>query len=85
MPPLEYGIPDPRLFGESRQRGLRRSNNPTPFNSRLATPNRFRVGLCLPMRGVAGIWGPSCLASAQLGQFELNCGSGVAGLPCVCT
>lgn len=34
------------------------------------------------MRGTAGIWGPSCLAAARLGQAELNCCSGIAGLPC---
>jgi urea transport system substrate-binding protein len=34
------------------------------------------------MRGTAGIWGPSCLASAQLGQAELNRLSGIAGREC---
>lgn len=34
------------------------------------------------MRGAAGIWGPSCLASAQLAQAELNRSSGIAGQPC---
>ena len=34
------------------------------------------------MRGTAGIWGPSCLASAQLGQAELNRLSGIAGRKC---
>ncbi|CAN5716942.1 substrate-binding domain-containing protein [soil metagenome] len=42
----------------------------------------FRVGLCTPMRGTAGIWGPSCIASAQLAEAELNRGSGVARRPC---
>jgi urea transport system substrate-binding protein len=82
MPPPVNGIPDPRLFGESRRYDLRRSNGPTPFNRRLVTPDTFRVGLCLPMRGTAGIWGPSCLASAQLGQAELNRLSGIAGREC---
>lgn len=42
----------------------------------------FRVGLCVPMQGSAGIWGPSCVASAQLAEAELNQLSGVAGRPC---
>jgi urea transport system substrate-binding protein len=42
----------------------------------------FRVGLCAPMRGAAGIWGPSCMASAQLGLAELNQGAGIAHRPC---
>ena len=42
----------------------------------------LRVGLCVPLRGVAGIWGPSCLASAHLAEFELNRARGIAGRPC---
>ena len=42
----------------------------------------FRVALCAPLRGPAGIWGPSCLASARLAQDELNRWSGIAGRPC---
>ena len=42
----------------------------------------FRVGLCLPMGGSAGIWGPSCLASARLAERELNQANGIAGAPC---
>lgn len=42
----------------------------------------FRVGLCLPLRGSAGIWGPSCGASAQLAEAELNQSSGIARRPC---
>ncbi len=43
----------------------------------------FRVALCVPMRGSAGIWGPSCVASARLAEAELNRLSGIAGRPCV--
>ena len=82
MPPLENGIPDPRLFGEFRRQGPRRSNDSMPLKRRLVTPDSFRIGLCLPMRGTAGIWGPSCLASARLGQAELNRLSGIAGREC---
>lgn len=42
----------------------------------------FRVALCAPLRGPAGIWGPSCLASARLAQDELNRWAGIAGRPC---
>ncbi|MBC7939148.1 MAG: substrate-binding domain-containing protein [Chitinophagaceae bacterium] len=42
----------------------------------------FTVGLCLPMQGSAGIWGPSCLAAARLAEGELNRGNGIAGRPC---
>ena len=42
----------------------------------------FRVGLCVPMQGAAGIWGPSCLASARLAESELNRAAGIAGRPC---
>ena len=42
----------------------------------------FRVALCVPMSGRAGIWGPSCLASAELAARELNAEAGLAGRPC---
>jgi urea transport system substrate-binding protein len=82
MPPPEDAIPDPQSFGESRRRTRRRSNDLRAFRRVPAARDRFRVGLCLPMRGVAGIWGPPCLASAQLGQAELNRLSGIAGREC---
>lgn len=44
--------------------------------------NEFRVGLCVPMRGAAGIWGPSCLASARLAERELNSDFGIGGQQC---
>ena len=42
----------------------------------------LRVGLCFPMSGAAGIWGPSCLAAARLAEHELNQGRGIGGRPC---
>lgn len=42
----------------------------------------MRIALCVPMQGSAGIWGPSCLASAQLAQAELNRSDGIDGRPC---
>ncbi len=42
----------------------------------------FTVGLCVPTRGAAGIWGPSSLAAARLAEEELNRGNGIGGRPC---
>ena len=39
----------------------------------------FRVALLIPMCGTAGIWGPSCIASAQVAAHELNRRNGIAG------
>ena len=39
----------------------------------------FRVGLLIPMCGSAGIWGPSCIASAEVAAHELNRRDGIAG------
>ena len=42
----------------------------------------MRVALCVPMRGLEGIWGPSCIASAELATFELNTQRGILGRRC---
>ena len=39
----------------------------------------FRVALLIPMCGTAGIWAPSCIASAQVAAHELNRRNGIAG------
>jgi len=39
----------------------------------------FVVGLFVPRDGIAGIWGPSTLACAQLAAEELNQAGGIAG------
>lgn len=39
----------------------------------------FRVALLIPMCGSAGLWAPSCIASAQVAVNELNRASGIAG------
>ena len=39
----------------------------------------FRVALLIPMCGSAGIWGPSCIASAEVAAHELNRRDGIAG------
>ncbi len=41
----------------------------------------FQVALLIPMCGSAGLWAPSCIASAQAAVQELNRLSGIAGRP----
>ncbi len=43
--------------------------------------NSFKVALLVPMCGAAGIWGPSCIASAQLAVQELNRNRGIFDRP----
>ncbi|WP_131194804.1 substrate-binding domain-containing protein [Lichenihabitans psoromatis] len=45
----------------------------------LALGISIKVGLLIPMQGAAGIWGPSCEASARLAVAELNAGAGMLG------
>ena len=42
----------------------------------------LRIGLCVPLGGLTGIWGPSALASAKLATAELNSASGIGGRLC---
>lgn len=42
----------------------------------------LRIGLCIPLGGLTGIWGPSAMASARLAVAELNRASGIGGRPC---
>ena len=42
----------------------------------------LHIGLCVPMGGLTGIWGPSALASAKLATAELNRGTGIGGRSC---
>ncbi|MGZ2259361.1 substrate-binding domain-containing protein [Roseobacter sp. A03A-229] len=39
----------------------------------------YRVALLIPMCGAAGMWAPSCIASAEVALQELNAGEGIAG------
>ena len=90
-PPAPAGASAPanpafdRLPGDLRSRRparLRRGAIAGDSDARFGASPVFRVGLCLPMRGSAGIWGPSCMASAQLAESELNQSSGIARRPC---
>ncbi len=56
---------------------------PTPrFVPSILGGRTVRVALCVPMNGSEGIWGPSCLASAELAAAELNALAGILGRPC---
>ena len=44
--------------------------------------HELRIGLCVPMGGLTGIWGPSALASAKLAVAELNRTTGIGGRLC---
>lgn len=56
---------------------------PPRRSRRLPAPGRdLCIGLCIPLSGLTGIWGPSALASAQLAVAELNAASGIAGRAC---
>jgi urea transport system substrate-binding protein len=72
------------LSDAARQRGpelwLRHISDGRHDSVRRGLP--FIVGLCVPTRGTAGIWGPSCLAAAQLAVDELNRGNGIGGQRC---
>lgn len=41
----------------------------------------FRIGLLIPMCGSAGLWAPSCIASAQVAVAQLNKANGICGRP----
>lgn len=46
---------------------------------RASSSGEFRFGLLVPMCGSAGIWGPSCISSAQTALAELNAANGIGG------
>ena len=68
--------------GVDSPRGGRLRRGPGGGEPRFGAAPVFRIGLCVPMSGSAGIWGPSCVASAQLAEAELNRSSGIARRPC---
>lgn len=55
---------------------------PDRFVPRIRPGPSVRVALCVPTRGCEGIWGPSCIASAELAAAELNAQHGILGRPC---
>lgn len=50
-----------------------------PAAWRERSPGPVKLGLVIPLRGPAGIVGPSCEASAELAAEELNLGAGLLG------
>jgi ABC-type branched-subunit amino acid transport system substrate-binding protein len=46
-------------------------------------PQEHVVAVLAPMSGSAGIWGPSCISSAQLAIHEINSRAGISGVPIV--
>ena len=46
-------------------------------------PREHAVAVLAPMSGSAGIWGPSCISSAQLAIHEINQRAGISGAPIV--
>jgi len=48
----------------------------------LPARDHVNVALCVPLGGIAGIWGPSALASARLAVAELNRRNGMGGKHC---
>ncbi|MDM0110656.1 substrate-binding domain-containing protein [Variovorax sp. J22R133] len=52
------------------------------IEDRLAPRADLHIGLCVPLGGLTGIWGPSALASAKLAAAELNRGNGMGGRAC---
>ena len=54
----------------------------SPYDDRLLCPAKaFRIALLIPMCGSAGMWAPSCIASAQVAVDELNKANGISGRP----
>lgn len=54
----------------------------SPFDDVLLSPkSAYRVALAIPLCGSAGLWAPSCIASAQLAVAELNRGRGICERP----
>jgi urea transport system substrate-binding protein len=56
------------------------SNGPILGSGRLSGRSRTTpIAAMVPMSGSAGIWGPSCIASAQLAICEINAAGGIHG------
>ncbi len=55
------------------------SNNKNSVSSKNSSSGDFTIGLYIPLCGSAGIWGPSCIACAELAVQEINAAGGVVG------
>ena len=71
------------LYGARGRGASVRRSGPTPTGTaERGSRQELRIGLCVPLGGISGIWGPSALASAKLATAELNSGSGIGGRSC---
>lgn len=71
------------LYGRGNPRSPRSPGAFVPKHGDAGGARReLHIGLCVPMGGLTGIWGPSALASAKLAAAELNRASGIGGRPC---
>lgn len=59
--------------------GTPQQAGPTPAPERAAWEQTLQMGLVIPLQGPAGIFGPSCEASARFAADEINSGSGILG------
>ena len=72
-----------RFYGGERQRPPLLWSPTLDIDERERAARReLRIGLCIPLGGLTGIWGPSALASAKLAAAELNRASGIGGRAC---
>jgi urea transport system substrate-binding protein len=86
MAPLSTGCASRHplhLYRPARHRSARRPSAPIDADAvRRRGRRELNIGLCVPLGGLAGIWGPSSLASARLAVAELNRAAGIDGRPC---
>ena len=90
--PAGYALPNgPRngLRNRLRLEGNRERGAPLPWSgaadvdgAERGARRELHIGLCVPLGGLTGIWGPSALASAKLAAAELNRASGIGGRAC---
>lgn len=59
--------------------------HPAPRPADVAGRDALTVAFVVPMQGPTGIYGPSCLACAELAVEQLNARHGIAGRPVVLT
>jgi urea transport system substrate-binding protein len=74
-------LPDVELTstgGPSRFRGLLPAGG-DPLVDESAPSDDYRLAALIPMSGIAGIWGPSCLACATLAIEQWNAADGIRG------
>ena len=71
-----FGIHQRLAQGTARTGG---GTIPGRFRDIFRDSRKYRVGLMVPLCGSAGIWGPSCIASAEAGAAELNTARGIGG------